>query len=74
MLHTARALVLIFISPCDRDDQRMRAWLALLLQDPGVTRRVLDYLLFMNSKTLFKRVRLANTVHVPLLVAPQRLL
>ncbi|GAB4813747.1 hypothetical protein N2152v2_000793 [Parachlorella kessleri] len=26
-------------------------------KDPGVTRRVLDYLLFMNSKTLFKRVR-----------------
>jgi len=27
------------------------------LQDPSVTRRVLDYMLFMNSKVLFKHLR-----------------
>ena len=27
------------------------------LQDPAVTRRVLDYMLFMNSKVLFKHLR-----------------
>lgn len=32
----------------------------LHVQDPGVTRRVLDYMLFMNSKVLFKQVSSQN--------------
>lgn len=28
-------------------------------QDPSVTRRVMDYMMFMNSKVLFKRVSIS---------------
>ncbi len=43
--------------------------------DPAVTRRVLDYMLFMNSKVLFKQARAAGMVCsalwvIPVLVAP----
>jgi len=46
--------------------------------DPAVTRRVLDYMLFMNSKVLFKQVRAGRPLlrpvlllNVPPLMTPQ---
>ena len=38
--------------------------------DPAVTRRVLDYMLFMNSKVLFKQARRAGLVCIALWVIP----